>query len=296
MVCLALVGACGTGGSPINITVDAGLPTTLATGAARGPYDIAVDATHVYWTDIKANAVMKVPKEGGATVTLASDPTHVSRIAVDSTYVYWISGLRVMKVALAGGTPLQVAELQNGLADVAADGTSVYWTTRGTVMKASRETGAVTMLTTGLSGGPMAVDATAVYWITIGEPLATIYKVPLAGGDAAWLAGGVDPSSLASDGSNLYFTNYDMPKMRNSVMKIPPGGGDPIELVAVGGQSIVVDGSTLYWSCGSICRMSAEGGPVTKIATGDQVLDLVVDRTHFYWISAEGDVMAMAKP
>jgi len=35
---------------------------------------------------------------------------------------------------------------------------------------------------------------------------------------------------------------------------------------------------------------------VTAIATGDQVLDLVVDRTHVYWISAEGNVMALAKP
>ena len=113
------------------------------------------------------------------------------------------------------------------------------------------------------------------------------------------LAGPELPSSLASDGRNLYYTNFDPHPVTGggSIMKVAAGGGVPTELVAFGGRSIVVDGSTLYWASGNgISRMSVEGGPVTWSSTGDQPLNLVVDQTHIYWISAEGGVMALAKP
>jgi sugar lactone lactonase YvrE len=309
-------GTAGTGGidgGPIILTVDAGMPTTLATGAALGPFDLAVDATHVYWTDTKASAVMKVPKEGGATVTLASDQTNVSKIAVDTTYVYWTSTAGLMKVALAGGTPLPVAEMQSWIDDVATDGDSVYWATRfsyldagvppgpGKVMKASRETGVVTTLTTTTlaGGGVIAVDARAVYWASSGEPFALIFSVPLAGGEATQVTGAELPGSMASDGRNLYYTNYDPQPATGggSIMKVPVGGGVATKLVSVSGGSIVVDGSTLYWvAAGGIHRMSVDGGPVTWSPTGDQPRNLVVDQTRVYWTSAEGNVMAMAKP
>lgn len=61
-------------------------PTTLASDASV-PLAVAVDAGSVYFTDAMG-AVMKVPWEGGSPATFASDigPT---MLAIDGSHVYW---------------------------------------------------------------------------------------------------------------------------------------------------------------------------------------------------------------
>ncbi len=58
---------------------------------ASGLGSIAVDATHVYFIDPKGNTVRKVPKAGGAAVTIATanDPRG---LIIDANYVYWSNG------------------------------------------------------------------------------------------------------------------------------------------------------------------------------------------------------------
>ena len=112
------------------VRVDAGTPTTLATSAST--YAIAVDDTHVYWTDLVARTVMKVPREGGTPVTLASDQERAFVLAVDATHAYWTVDAQpgpgtVMKVPLAGGTPVTVASGQMGPTGIAVDGTTGSW-------------------------------------------------------------------------------------------------------------------------------------------------------------------------
>jgi cysteine-rich repeat protein len=73
-------------------------PTTLASG--QSAWNLAVDSTHVYWTNSNGGEVMKVPLGGGTPVVLASGQAGPRDIAVDSTHVYWTneSPGEVMKV------------------------------------------------------------------------------------------------------------------------------------------------------------------------------------------------------
>jgi hypothetical protein len=81
--------------APLNAVADAGAPAALAT-AQPFPYDVAVDATTLYWTcndnGGTSGGVMSLPLGGGAAVPLAKGQNAPGAIAVDATSVYWMSG------------------------------------------------------------------------------------------------------------------------------------------------------------------------------------------------------------
>jgi hypothetical protein len=73
----------------MKVAVGGGPASTLAHAGA--PNNIAIDATSVYWTDERANTVMKVPLDGGAPFTLVTLEYYSGPygIALDDTNVYW---------------------------------------------------------------------------------------------------------------------------------------------------------------------------------------------------------------
>ncbi|MEO5727437.1 MAG: hypothetical protein ABI134_10590 [Byssovorax sp.] len=112
---------------------DFGFETPLASGDI--PWDIEVDATHVYWTEQGSSPgvgkVMRASKvDGSEGVTIASNQAGPQGLAIDATSVYWANKEdgTIHKAPLAGGADVVLASGQLTPANVVVSDTHVYWT------------------------------------------------------------------------------------------------------------------------------------------------------------------------
>jgi hypothetical protein len=192
-----------------------GAPTSLVTGLTDAE-GLALDATNLYFdvgTFTNRN-IMRVPLAGGAPapVVMGQD---VSRFALDATNVYWMtsSPASLMTAPLLGGPATTLANgplPASGVSGITADPTGIYWTaldaslTTLSIYKVPLGGGGVTTLAS-VSGsafvGGVALDGVSAY-VAAGD----VYRVPLAGGTPAAVAGGL-PFNVAVDGTNVYFAS-----------------------------------------------------------------------------------------
>lgn len=299
-------GACGATCAVGAACFEGHCQTTLVTG--QDVSDMAVDATHVYWTNDAPstggnNTVMKVSVDGGALTTLASGQIHPRNVVLDATHVYWTNNVpsdgagTVMKVPLGGGASTTLAAGQESLFGLAVNATSVFWSYRGfpnSVRQMPLGGGAFVSSDMDQDGPQnMAADATGVYVVADGG---MVIWVPLGGGVPTKLAP-TDYSkssrthSIALDATHVYWTNDD------TVMKLPLGGGATITLAT--GQvpgSLAVDGVNVYWVnselAGSVRKMPVGGGAVTTLASAKFAGALALDATSVYW--STGDAIMKA--
>jgi len=136
------------------------------------------------------------------------------------------------------------------------------------------------------------VDGNSVYWG--GSSGHAIQKVPLAGGTAADLVTGTDAQYLASDGTNVYWSDFSM--QGGAFVRVPVGGGTPTVL-ATGLSNpgdIAVDGTNVYFANSSTLfgtkfwKVPQGGATPAMVAmtTDFAVYEIAVDATIIYWAAS----------
>jgi sugar lactone lactonase YvrE len=164
-----------------NFGLLASAPETGAAGATTlqrdlfSPRDVAVDATHVYFTLNGAGEIHRTPKGGGNNELLIPNQNDPIGIAVFGDQVYWCnrgSG-SVRSLPIIGGTSsTALATGQDRPFAVAVDASGVYWVNYGdgTVMQLPPGSTTPRTLAQGLpTARDIALDGSRIYWITEGE-------------------------------------------------------------------------------------------------------------------------------
>lgn len=155
--------------------VDASVPGDPQTFASNEwtPWDVAADATHVYWSNYDGGEIKRRHHTTGAAEVVATGQAAPVGIALTSSHVYFAAETsdQIKRVPLAGGAVEVIVGGQASPTYVAVDSDSVYWTnySNGTVMKAAQEPDATPTVLAASQANPyyIAVDATHVYWTTL---------------------------------------------------------------------------------------------------------------------------------
>ncbi len=280
-----------SGNNVMKVSLCGGLPVTLA--SQQTPGGLAVDATSVYWPSSVQDSgiytsLVRVDKEGGATVTIATFddivgfPGANEPIAVRDGNVYWAGnatchsvldggdcgGMAIISVPLTGGSTTTLASQQPGVGSLAVDATSVYW---------------------------------ANWYDDVNNPYdGALLSVPLAGGESTTLASMQgDPDIIVVNGQNVYWWD----DLGGNACFVPIQGGGVTTLLTsqLSLSAMAVDAGNVYWAtpapAGSIQKVAIDraGMSVTLIDTGGNYTDIAVDGTSLYWIDGSSVVRRTPK-
>jgi hypothetical protein len=281
-------------GTVMKMPLAGGTPTAIATGQAL-PTGIATDGVNVYWADLGTAAnnyadgsIVMVPIAGGTTTTLATAQAAPQWVAVAASVVYWTAtGLTdnvgsVLSIATtAGATATTIASAQASPEQLGLDGMgNVYWTnfgtsanayTDGSVAMAATTGGAVTTISSGLSGplglvvGFTGSNSILIIWtnnlggtVAAASNAAAQTPIVLASGQSS-------PASIAISNSGLVWTDEGS----GTVMTVAYFGGTPA-IVATGQNypdSIASDASNnIWWTNEGTAANGYTDGSVVKTA------------------------------
>jgi hypothetical protein len=334
-VLFALLAACGARtelGAPVRLDADAGAdvitdaqkkdaqppspciatePTLLASGGKEIQY-VALDHDDVYWTDFALGTVSAVPKAGGAVRVIAPGRDNPSGLVIVDKTIYWaeFGAGDVMSGASAGGGSFTIiASKQDGAFDITAAKDAIYWTTVQSCSVARSEDGGNYHVLVHAKQPFTAIASTDddVFWVSIEDKVIARYEIAQGAVSTLLAVDALDlPSTLATDGKNVYFGGVSPSELVVSAISVK--GGDPHTIFfedcgdtgatrCIG--DVTTDGDFVYFTSktGAVRKAPASGGEPTTIASGQlRPFAIAVDDRCVYWSNLEdGSIWAAPK-
>ena len=284
---------------------------TLVSGVV--PSSIAIGDSNVYFTNsgVLPNELDQVPIGGGAKTTVATSITNMSSLVRFGSSIFWAnigtdhSDAGVWELSLPSGAPTQISHrgedlVSNQEVAVYATGSSAADTVThvlyGVPLVAKlydtrlSPTGSseVSLLpdtdpATHLNYYPfsLVVDATNVYFTH--DSGGGVFRAPLSGGAATLLVSSVVRTTLAIDGSTLYF------QQGNDINQVAVTGGAVSTFAAGTGlvSAMVAHNGAVYWTCGTcgtVVKQLVGGTTSITLASGEaNPHSIAVDDTHVYF-------------
>jgi hypothetical protein len=265
-------------------------PETLAIRGVE-VMGIAVDATHVYWTEPDDDRIMRMPKSGGTPVEIAmgDDPRYV---VVDGSHLYWSQRPNlygsVYRVPKAGGTAVKVFDAGYYPHRLAIDSTHVYLIKSDAIVRAPKGGGAmeVVIATSGVAPD-LALDDSRVYYADYGK----IYAVDKDGSNQTILASAQgNIKGIALDATHIYWTTYNT----NGIMRASKNLSTPLGLAnnAYRPLGIAATADHVFWTSSEADEVgrAAKNGSASSIIGSSQAdaFEIVSDGSYVYWTNRAG--------
>jgi hypothetical protein len=168
---------------------------------------------HLYWADQGTDAIMESNLDGTGVTTLVSNLTEPGGVAVDSSHIYWTDANGINEANLDGSNPQLLVSAQNAqnASGIAVDGSHIYWASyTGSIKESNLDgTGVTTLVSNQDDPEGVAVDGGHIYWanyLADAQQGGTINEANLDGSGMTTLVTtqpGFYPEGVAVEGSHI---------------------------------------------------------------------------------------------
>lgn len=278
----------GTGGAPTldGTCVDSAEPVRLVADTSDYPPAaefVAVDASHVYFTEPLRGVVARVGLCGGVVEELATKRSGPFQIALDADFVFWTEGGttpfdgKLVRKDKKGGPFFEVFSDLYNPSGLAVDSSSVFYSGAGTWRWDKYGGLAPTLIAESSGFANLALDEDFVYFATArapkqGGPLEVLSSTE----NLVWCS--------AVDEQWLYWTEY----YDGGVWKVPKAGGAATQLLPVGPWRCLAAGGGYVYAASDdgMYRVASDGAGAQKI--GGPGMGVALDATFVYWAGKGG--------